>query len=193
MAELLVIRWWDWPVERITKNLFAIVGTDLGSAERCPMRPITFTCRETLALAPADIAGQILDLAKWPEFAGYGPLPGIRSAEFESRTPEAVGTRIKVTNTDGSVHVEEIVEWQPDARIVLHMTGFSPPLSRLATRFEEEWAFERVGDTTHAARTFRLYPKSVLTRPAVWLISCFLRRAVTRHLRQIKASVQQHD
>jgi hypothetical protein len=80
------------------------------------MRSITFTRRETLALAPADIAGQILDLAKWPEFAGYGPLPGIQSAEFEARTPEVVGTRIKVTNTDGSVHVEEIVEWQADTR-----------------------------------------------------------------------------
>jgi hypothetical protein len=28
------------------------------------MRPITITCLETLALAPADIAGQILDLSK---------------------------------------------------------------------------------------------------------------------------------
>lgn len=155
------------------------------------MRPITFTCRETLALAPADIAGQILDLAKWPEFTGYGPMPGIKSAEFEARTPEVVGTRIRVTNTDGSTHVEEIVEWQPDARLVLHMTDFSPPLSRLATRFEEEWVLERAGDITHAARTFRLYPKSLLTRLAMWLISHLLRRAVSRHLRQIKAFAQQ--
>lgn len=152
------------------------------------MTPITFTCRESLTLAPQDIAGQILDLAKWPEFTGYGPLPGIRSAEFEARTPEVVGTRIKVTNTDGSTHVEEIVEWQPDARLVLNMADFSPPLSRLATRFEEEWGFERAGDATLAARTFRLYPKSMLTRPAVWLISLLLSRAVSRHLRQIKAS-----
>jgi hypothetical protein len=102
-----------------------------------------------------------------------------------ARTPEGVGTRIKVTNTDGPTHVEESVEWQPDARLVLHVAGFSPPLSRLATRSDEEWGFERVGDVTHVARTFRVYPKSVLTRPAVWLISFFLRRAVARHLRQI--------
>ncbi len=155
------------------------------------MVPITFTCRETLALAPADIAGQILDLEKWPEFTGYGPLPGIKSAEFEARTPDVVGTRIKVTNTDGSVHFEEIVEWQPDARLVLHMAEFSPPLSRLATRFEEEWVFVRANDATHAARTFRLYPKSLLTRPMMWLISLLLKRAVARHLRHIKASAQQ--
>ncbi len=155
------------------------------------MRPITFTRRETLAVAPADIAGQILDLAKWPEFTGYGPLPGIKSAEFEARTPEVVGTRIRVTNTDGSTHVEEIVEWQPDARLVLHMADFSPPLSRLATRFEEEWGFERAGEATLVARTLRLYPKSGLTRPAVWLISFLLRRAVARHLRQMKVSARQ--
>src|SRR5204862_6286733 len=106
-------------------------------AERRPMRPITFTCRETLPLSPADIAGQILDVAKWPEFTGYGPIPGIKSAEFEARTPEVVGTRIRVTNTDGSTHVEEIIEWQPDARLVLHTTDFSPPLARLAARLVE--------------------------------------------------------
>jgi hypothetical protein len=152
------------------------------------MRPITFTCRDTVALTPADIAGQILDLARWPEFTGYGPLPGIQSAEFEARTTEVVGTRIRVTNTDGTTHVEEVVEWRPDSLLVLHMTGFTPPLSRLATRFEEEWAFERSGDATRVSRTFRLYPKSALARPAVWLISLLLRRAVAHHLRQLRAS-----
>jgi virginiamycin A acetyltransferase len=29
VAELLAIRWWDWPVDRITHNLHAIVGCDL--------------------------------------------------------------------------------------------------------------------------------------------------------------------
>lgn len=30
VAELLAIRWWDWPVDKITRNLHAIVGADLG-------------------------------------------------------------------------------------------------------------------------------------------------------------------
>lgn len=46
----------------------------------------------------------------------YGPLPGIREAEFEAKTAEIVGTRIRVTNRDGSTHVEEIVEWEPTRR-----------------------------------------------------------------------------
>ena len=30
VAELLTIRWWDWPVDKITRNLHAVVGADLG-------------------------------------------------------------------------------------------------------------------------------------------------------------------
>ncbi|MHB0955014.1 MAG: hypothetical protein ACYC0X_01410 [Pirellulaceae bacterium] len=41
------------------------------------MKPITFACEGTLLLASEDIARQILDLAKWREFKGYGPIPGI--------------------------------------------------------------------------------------------------------------------
>jgi hypothetical protein len=103
------------------------------------MKPITFTCEETQVLAPEDIAQQILDLTKWPEFHGYGPIPGIKVAEFEVQTPGIVGSRIRVTNGDGSSHVEEIVEWEPNHRLRLEMKEFSAPLSRLATGFEETW------------------------------------------------------
>ena len=97
------------------------------------MKPITFTCEATLLLGPEEIARQILDLTKWPDFHGYWPIPGIKVAEFDVQTPCIIGTRIRVTNLDGSSHVEEIVEWQPDHRIRLEMKEFSAPLSRLAT------------------------------------------------------------
>src|SRR3984893_5395228 len=135
------------------------------------MKQITLSCEQTLALAPEDIARQILNLTKWPEFHGYGPIPGIKVAEFEVQTPGIVGSRIRVTNTDGSGHVEEIVEWQPGRRLQLHMKDFSAPLSRLATRFEETWEFQRVGNATRVVRSFQLYGKSALTRPLLWMIS----------------------
>lgn len=34
VAELLAIRWWDWPVEKITRNLRAIVGADLSALRK---------------------------------------------------------------------------------------------------------------------------------------------------------------
>jgi len=129
---------------------------------------------------------QILDPTKWPDFHGYGPIPGIKVAEFDVQTPNIVGTRIRVMNLDGSNHVEEIVEWQPDHRIQLEMKEFSPPLSRLATGFEETWEFTRTSNGTHVVRSFRLCPKSLLGRLALRVISFFLKRAIARHLREMR-------
>ncbi len=151
------------------------------------MQPITFACREDFDLPPEAIAGQILDLANWPGFKGYGVLPGIRAAEFEVRTPEVVGTRIRVTNTDGSSHTEEVAEWDPVRRVLLRFGGFSPPLSRLASAFEETWDFERVGGVTRATRSFKIHAKSALAWPILWLISFLLKGAVARHMREMKA------
>ena len=152
------------------------------------MKPITFSCEETVPLAPEDIARQILDLTKWPDFHGYGPIPGIQGAAFEFQSPGITGSRIRVTNLDGSSHVEEIVEWQPDSRVRLHMKEFSAPLSRLATGFEETWEFKPTGNETHVTRSFRLHAKSVLARLLLWVISFFLKRAIVRHLREMRAS-----
>ena len=49
------------------------------------MKPITFDCKETLTLTPYDAARQILDVTNWPDFHGYGPIPGIKTAESECR------------------------------------------------------------------------------------------------------------
>ena len=155
------------------------------------MKPITFACQETLSLAPKDIAEQILDVTKWPNFRGYGPIPGIKSAEFETRTPSVVASRILVTNLDGSSHVEEIVEWQPDRRLRLQMGNFSKPLSGLATGFVETWEFERVGNETKVTRSFEMNAKSALAKPVLWLISFFLKRAIARHLTDIKQGAKE--
>ena len=151
------------------------------------MNPITFACEETLPLAPEDIARQILDLTKWPDFHGYGPIPGVQVAAFDAQTPGIVGSRIRVTNRDGSSHIEEIVEWQPDRRLRLHMKGFSAPLSRLATGFEETWGFRRAASGTHVTRSFRLHARSALARLPLRVIACILKRAVARHLREMRA------
>ena len=150
------------------------------------MKPITFSCEEILSLTPGDIARQILDVSKWPEFKGYAFLPGIKNAVFEVQTPGIVGSRIRVTNTDGSSHVQEIVEWNPDQRLTLLMKDFSPPLSRLATCFEETWEFNRLDHATKVTRSFKLYARSSLTRLALAPISWFLKRAIASHLRQMR-------
>lgn len=150
------------------------------------MTSITFECVELIPQPPQEIAAQILDLNKWTEFEGYGPMPGIQSAEFELKTDKIVGTRIRVTSTDGSSHLEEIREWNPSRRIHLHFQEFSPPLSRLATGFDEVFVFESDNDQTRVTRSFELHPRSIWTTPLLWLISLLLRRAIAAHLRQMR-------
>ncbi len=150
------------------------------------MKPITFACRKTLPLEPEAITNQILDLAKWPDFRGYGPIPGIKSAEFDTRTADIVGSRIRVTNLDGSTHIEEIVKWQPGNRLQLLMKDFSQPLSRLATSFVETWEFQRINDKTLVLRSFEMNAKSRAAWPVLWLISVVLKRAIDRHLHELR-------
>jgi hypothetical protein len=152
------------------------------------MKPITFSCEATSSVTPEGIANQILDLANWPDFTGFGLVPGIRTAEFEHRPSTIVGSRIRVTNTDGSSHIEEIVEWNPTHQLQLRMQDFSAPLSRLATRFDETWQFKRTDEATKVTRSFELHAKSPFARPFLWLLSLFLRRAIARHLRQMAAT-----
>jgi hypothetical protein len=148
--------------------------------------PITFSCEETLSLAPEEIARQILGLTKWPDFQGYGPIPGIRAAVFDVNQPGIIGSRIRVMNEDGSSHIEEIVEWDAERHLCLHMKEFSSPLSMLATKFEETWDFERTENGTHVVRSFRLHAKSLLARPLLRVVAFFLKKAIIRHLRGMR-------
>jgi Polyketide cyclase / dehydrase and lipid transport len=147
---------------------------------------ITFACQTTLPFPPAAIAAQILDLANWPSFAGYGPLPGIKSAVYEIQTPDILGSRIRVTNRDGSSHVEEITAWQPARRLQLRFTDFSAPVSHLASCFLETWEFEPRAQETQVTRSFELHPRSLLTWPPLWLISFLLKAAINRHLHDLR-------
>lgn len=149
------------------------------------MKPLQVVCRSTIRATPLQIAALILDLDRWPEFRGYGPIPGIERASFETRTLDVVGTRIHVTNCDGSSHIEEVTQWQTEHRLQLTMKEFSAPLSRLASSFIETWELEQHGDITHVTRTIEMNPKSISAWPILWFISTFLKQAISRHLTQI--------
>ena len=150
------------------------------------MRPIRFVCHATVPLSGTEIMGRMLEMNYWSEFPGYGPLPGIERAEFDTRTEDVVGSRIRVTNQDGSTHVEQIVAWDLGEHVKLVMQDFTAPLSLLAESIEETWDFETAGGESHVVRTFTLSPRCWCTYPAVWLISRLLKRAADRHLEQMK-------
>ena len=80
--------------------------------------------------------------------------PGIREAKFIEQPESRVGTKISVTNSDGSTHEETVVEYEPDRRLVIRLDTFSAPLKNLATAFIETWLFERRDNLTTLRRSF---------------------------------------
>ncbi|NKB32138.1 MAG: hypothetical protein GKR91_03475 [Pseudomonadales bacterium] len=134
-----------------------------------------------LANSPDTIFTEILKTSNWESFKGFGPLPGIRQAQFSERTEAIVGSRIEVQNLDGSSHVETITKWQPYTYIEMSLEEFSPPLSRMASHFTEQW-FVSDGEVT---RVMSMYPKSALAVPLLWIISLFMKRALATHTREI--------
>ncbi|MEM7373156.1 MAG: hypothetical protein AAF587_31320 [Bacteroidota bacterium] len=99
-----------------------------------------------------------------------------------------IGSRIRVQNTDGSTHVEEIYTWNPQKAIGIKLCDFSPPLNKLASHFLEDWQFEERTDGTQVRRAFQLFPRSAFTRPFLWIISLFFRKAIAHHLREMANS-----
>jgi hypothetical protein len=146
------------------------------------MHPIRFACSATIKKSATAICIEIANVARWREFPGYGPLPGIANAAYERRTEQMVGSRIRVHNTDGSTHVEEITAWEPGVQVAMRLGEFSPPLRYLATHFTEEWSFGDDHGATRLTRAFALFPKHAMTRPLLWLIAQLFRRAIARHL-----------
>jgi len=134
-----------------------------------------------------DICLLIIDTANWSYFKGSGMLPGIASAEFERRTDNMVGSRIRVKNTDGSQHVETIYRWTLGQDVAMRFEDFTPPLSRLATHFTEEWSFVNAPPGTQVTRKFSLYPKNAIG----WLMLQFIARpfkqAIAKHMQDMAA------
>jgi hypothetical protein len=133
----------------------------------------------------AEICTQILDTDRWSEFEGYSILPGIKSAHFEVKTSEIVGSRIKVQNTDGSSHVEEIVEWDVDSKIALRFQEFDSPLRNLVSHFIETWGFRASSDGTEATRIMTMHPKGLRGWLMLIPISRLMKKAFDKHLRQM--------
>lgn len=151
------------------------------------MKPIEIKIAGVLRRSPQEISAEILDTERWPEFTGYAFLPGIEQACFETKTPEVVGSRIRVCNTDGSSHLEEIIQWDIPNCIALQFQEFESPLRNLATHFVEVWTFRETAGGTKVTRSMTMYPKSI----AGWLmlipISKLMKKAFEKQLSQTSA------
>lgn len=147
------------------------------------MNPIEFEVKKTIKNPAEEICEKVIDVETWSSFDGYGLLPGIEKAEYVERTDNMIGSRIRVNNSDGTEHLEEILEWESDKKLVMKIHEFPTTLSYIATHFIEEWNFEKLGkNETLVTRKFQLFPTSFLTRLLLGQIAKLFEKAVAKHL-----------
>lgn len=145
----------------------------------CEFRTISQT-----PAVPDTVFAYIIDLANWSSFAGWGPLPGIVEASLPAGETMRLGARVQVRNTDGSTHHEVVTAFDPGRAYAVRMEP-TPPATWLMDRIEEEVELAPVPSGTRVTRTFRVWPRSALTYPLVWVIAhVMLRRAIHRHDRE---------
>jgi hypothetical protein len=149
------------------------------------MKPIEITILGMTRKSPQELCLEILDADRWSEFQGYAILPGIERAYFETKTSDWVGSRINVQNTDGSSHIEEIIDWDMGNRVALRLQDFNSPVQHLATHFVETWEFSPSAHGIEVARTMTLYPKNTLGWLMLIPISRFMKKAFEKHLVQL--------
>lgn len=138
-----------------------------------------FTTESLLPRPPAEVFTYITNLENWTTFTGYGPLPGIKSATAPG--PLALGTSVRVQDTDGTTHNEVITLFEPPHRYAVRME-LVPPASYLMAHILEEINMHPYGQGTKIVRTFTTVPRNAFTGFAVWLITfLFLRPAVQKH------------
>lgn len=140
-----------------------------------------FTTRSRAPVPPARVFAFIVDLRQWPSFRGFGPVPGIAEASLAGEGALRVGSRIRVRNTDGSVHHEVVTQFVPGRRYAVRME-VARPASFVLAAIEEQVDLQAVGDGAEMVRRFELRPRWWLTWPLAWLIChLFLKRAVIAH------------
>lgn len=149
------------------------------------MNPIEVGTTALIQKSPQEICAELLDTERWPEFEGFAFLPGIERARFETRTPDLIGSRIRVHNKDGSSHVEEIVEWDVANRVALRFQEFSPPLQHFASHFIETWTFRASSEGTEASRTMAMYPKNFLGWLVLFPISKLMKMAFEKNVERM--------
>lgn len=154
------------------------------TAEESNMKPIEVKITGHVQKSPQEICAAILDTQRWPEFTGYSILPGIESAYFEVKTPEVVGSKIRVRNTDGSSHMEEIMEWDATSKVMLKFQDFSPPLRYLVAHFIKTWELHGTVGGADISRSMAMYPKSRLASFVLIPISRLMKKAFEKNLVQ---------
>ena len=149
------------------------------------------TLRHLFSANPERLFDFTTDARNFDSFDGFGPIPGIAGAAYETPGEPRLGSRRRIRKTDGTDHFEEIVLFERPGRHVSRITGIAPPFSWLVRWGEDDWRFHPAGTGTLIERTFRFELTSPLAALiAAPLLHVFMRGAVRRDLRNIETRIR---
>lgn len=141
-----------------------------------------------LPIEPLAVFNTIIDLQKWKLFKGRGPLPGIAEASLPPTEVMRLGARVRVQNTDGSVHHEVVTRFEPGRCYAIRME-LAAPASWVIGGIDEQVDLEPTPGGTRVFRRFLVQPRLILTAPIAWLVTrLFLEPAVVAHDRAVAAT-----
>ena len=139
------------------------------------------------ALVPTSrsvVMGHLGDIRAMVDFVGYGPVPGIKQANWLTEGGFREGARRQVENLDGSRHEEMIVEVSAE-RIVERASHFSSPVRLLVHTITDTFILTDRDGSTQLQRVFVLHLRHLAFWPLGTALAFFLRRALRRHHLQL--------
>jgi hypothetical protein len=143
---------------------------------------VLLNVRRRIAAAPAAAYALSLDAQRFPPlFAGFGPIPSIRSITLHA--PPAVGSTRELHNSDGARPRERITALEPGARHAYVLDGLRAPLSWLVRAGVADWRFAPADGGCDVHWQYRFTLTHALAWPlAAPLLHLFMATAMRRCL-----------
>lgn len=145
------------------------------------MEAVRFVTESVYRGSPNAVIDRIFDPREWQTFRGWAMIPAVREVTISEFREDRVGTIFSVENTDGSTHLEIVVNHTPEQLLDMRMEGFSRPLGWFADYFLESWRFERRGESTQMQRIFELHARNGPGKLLLYPIAFCLKRAIQAH------------
>lgn len=151
---------------------------------------LSLTLSRSYPVAPETVFDFTNEASNFTSFVGFGIVPGIREASYETDGGPRLGSRRRVVKTDGTEHLEEIIAFERPWLHVSRIVGLAPPLGWIVQEAEDAWRFAGDNTETRVRRTFSFALRSPLWSAVAFpLMHVFLRVAISRDLRNIAAAL----
>jgi SAM-dependent methyltransferase len=119
------------------------------------------------------------------------PIPGIARSELLGADVPGPGVRRRITWTDGSSTLEELLEFERPVRLQYRWTNtLRGPLSLLMRTAESDWTFAPTPTGTVVYWTYRFEPRSRFAHPLMNIVLAGFRRWMRQSLHALREIVE---